>query len=91
MGRASDYGSFVDGSIDGLETFKAKTIFDTELGYRFDGINVSAGVRNLFNTYPDQVQVEANTNNGTFIYPGASPFGYNGRFVYLRTEIALSR
>ncbi len=91
MGRASDYGQFVDGSLDGLETFKAKTIFDTELGYRFDGINVSAGVRNLFNTYPGQVQVAANTNNGTFIYPGASPFGYNGRFVYLRTEIALSR
>lgn len=91
MGRASDYGSFVDGSLDGLETFGAKTIFDSELGYRFDAINLSVGMRNLFNTYPDQVRVEANTNNGTFIYPGASPFGYNGRFLYVRSEILLNR
>jgi len=91
MGRVSDYGSFVDGSLDGLETFGAKTTFDTELGYRFDAINVSVGMRNVFNTYPDQVKVEANTNNGTFIYPGASPFGYNGRFLYVRSEILLSR
>lgn len=91
MGRASDYGSYRDGSLDGIETFKAKTIFDTEVGYRFDAVNVSLGLRNAFNTYPDQVKVEANTNNGTFIYPGASPFGYNGRFIYLRSEILLNR
>ncbi len=91
MVRASDYGSYIDGSLDGLETFKAKTLFDTEAGYRFEAINISFGVRNLFNTYPDQVKVAENTNNGTFIYPGASPFGYNGRFVYVRTEISLTR
>jgi iron complex outermembrane recepter protein len=91
MGRASDYGTYRDGSLDGLETFKAKTIFDTEIGYRFDAINISFGARNLFNTYPDEVKVSANTNNGTFIYPGASPFGYNGRFIYFRSEILLTR
>ncbi len=91
LGRASDYGSYVDGSLDGLETFKPKAIFDVEVGYRFEGINLNVGSRNLFNTYPDQVTVSANTNNGTFIYPGASPFGYNGRFVYARAEILLNR
>ena len=91
MGRISDYGKYVDGSLDGLETFGQKTLFDSELGYRFEAINVSIGMRNLFNTYPDQVKVADNTNNGTFIYPGASPFGYNGRFVYVRTEILLNR
>ncbi|MCC7051799.1 MAG: TonB-dependent receptor [Gemmatimonadaceae bacterium] len=91
LGRASDYGSFIEGSLDGLESFKAKTIFDTEVGYRFEGINVNLGARNLFNTYPDEVQIEANTNNGTFIYPGSSPFGYNGRFVYVRAEMLLNR
>ena len=91
MGRVSDYGSFVDGSLDGLETFRAKTLFDAELGYRFDRIAISFGGTNLFNTYPDQVKVDANTNNGTFIYPGASPFGYNGRYVYVRSEVLLSR
>lgn len=91
MGRISDYGKFVDGSLDGLETFGAKQLFDSEIGYRWDAINVSIGARNLFNTYPDQVKVEANTNNGTFIWPGASPFGYNGRYIYVRSEILLNR
>ncbi len=91
MLRGSDYGTFIDGSSDGLETFGQKTIFDTELGYRFENINLNFGVRNLLNTYPDKVQVADNTNNGTFIYPGASPFGYNGRFLYVRSEIMLSR
>jgi iron complex outermembrane recepter protein len=91
MGRLSDYGRFIDGSLDGLETFRAKQLFDTEVGYRFEGINLSLGVRNLFNVYPDQVKIADNTNNGTFIWPAASPFGYNGRFVYLRSEIQLNR
>lgn len=91
MGRIQDYGTFRDGSLDGLETFKSKALFDTELGYRFDQMNLSFGARNLFNTFPDQVTVEANTNNGAFIWPGASPFGFSGRYVYVRTELLLSR
>jgi iron complex outermembrane receptor protein len=91
MGRASDYGSFRDGSLDGLEDFGAKTLFDTEVGYRFDKIGISLGMNNVFNTYPDQVRIDANTNNGTFIWPGSSPFGYNGRFMYVRSEVLLSR
>ena len=91
MARASDFGSFVDGSLDGLETFGAKMLLDGELGYRFQAVKISIGARNLMNVYPDQIQVSDNTNNGTFIYPGASPFGYNGRFVYIRSEIVLNR
>ena len=87
----SNFGNYRDGSVDGIETFGAKTLFDGEIGYRFSAINVSVGARNMFNVYPDQVTVADNTNNGTFIYPGASPFGYNGRFVYVRSEILLSR
>ena len=48
-------------------------------------------MRNLFNTYPDPQTLSTNTNNGTFLYPGASPFGYNGRFLYVRSEILLNR
>lgn len=91
MGRVSDYGNFVDGSLDGLETFRAKVLFDTEVGYRFDRIAISLGSHNVFNVYPDQVKVEANTNNGAFIWPGSSPFGYNGRYLYMRSEMVLSR
>lgn len=89
--RASQYGSFVDGSSSGLETFGAKMVFDGEVGYRFDRIAISLGSNNLFNTYPDVQTIADNTNNGTFIYPGASPFGYNGRYVYVRSEMVLSR
>ena len=91
MGRISDYGSFVDGSLSGLETFGQKTLFDAEVGYRFDRIGVSFGVNNLFNTFPDKQTIADNTNNGTFTYPGSSPFGYNGRYVYMRSELQLSR
>ena len=91
MGRLSDFGSFRDGSLDGIEDFGAKMLFDTEVGYRFDRVGISLGSNNLFNTYPDEVRVAANTNNGTFIWPGSSPFGYNGRYVYVRSEVLLSR
>lgn len=91
VGRVLYYGKFKDGSLDGIEEFGAKTLFDSELGYRWENIKLAVGARNLFNVYPDQVTVEANTNNGTFIYPGASPFGYNGRFIYARTELLLAR
>ena len=91
LGRASHYGNFRDGSLDGIETFGAKTLFDTEVGYNFNQINVSIGARNLFDTYPDPVLVEANTNNGAFPWPGASPFGYNGRYLYVRAEMFLNK
>ncbi|MFN8574964.1 MAG: TonB-dependent receptor [Gemmatimonadaceae bacterium] len=93
MGRALYYGKYRDGSnFPGLEDFGAKTLFDAETGYRFENIKLAVGARNLFNVYPDQFKLGPDqTNNGTFIYPGASPFGYNGRYVYVRTEILLSR
>jgi iron complex outermembrane recepter protein len=96
MGRVSDYGSFKEGStFAGLQTFGAKQLFDAELGYRFNNIGVSFGANNIFNVYPDEQFIDAggndNTNNGTFRYPGSSPFGYNGRYIYVRTEMQLSR
>jgi hypothetical protein len=67
-------------------------------------VKLSVGVRNLFDTYPDQPSsqvivddetgdraMDYNNNFGTFPWAAASPFGYNGRFVYARTEIQLSR
>jgi iron complex outermembrane receptor protein len=91
LGRISHYGKFRDGSLDGIETFGAKNLVDTEFGYRFDNIKIALGARNLFNVFPDEVTVEANTNNGAFPWPGASPFGYNGRYLYVRSELLLAR
>ncbi|MBI4421860.1 MAG: TonB-dependent receptor, partial [Gemmatimonadetes bacterium] len=36
------------------ERYGAKTVFDAEVGYRFNQVNLSVGIRNLFDTYPDQ-------------------------------------
>jgi iron complex outermembrane receptor protein len=46
-------------------------------------------VRNIFDIYPDK----ASEKNSFDIFPwaAASPFGYNGRFVYARTELQLTR
>lgn len=91
LARGSDYGDFRDGSSDGIERFGPKRLFDAEIGYRFNGIAISLGSNNIFNTFPDKTKLEANTNNGTFIYPGSSPYGYNGRYLYVRSELSLTR
>jgi iron complex outermembrane receptor protein len=92
MGRGSYYGSFIDGTyyLD-MEHIPGASLFDSEVGYQFDRIGISLGMNNLLNTYPKQWVLVDNTNNGAFPYPGSSPFGYNGRYVYVRSELSLSR
>jgi iron complex outermembrane receptor protein len=88
------------------ERYGAKALFDAEVGYRFDQVHLAIGVRNLFDAYPDQPKSEVpvdpsdptgdkvkdwNNNFGTFPWAAASPFGYNGRYIYTRASIPLSR
>ena len=105
LGRFSYYGGFSSaqpGFCDLCrDNYGGKGLTDVELGYRFNQIKLAAGVRNLFDVYPDspssQVVVDEsgdtakdfNDNFGTFPWAAASPFGYNGRFAYARTEIQL--
>jgi iron complex outermembrane receptor protein len=106
LGRYSYYGGFSSaqpGFCDLCrENYGGKSLFDAEVGYAFDFVKLAVGARNLFDTYPDQpssdvdtglggTSKEFNDNFGTFPWAAASPFGYNGRFVYARTEIQLSR
>jgi iron complex outermembrane receptor protein len=106
LARVSYYGGFSSaqpGFCDLCrEDYGGKGLADAEVGYRFNLIKLSVGVRNLFDTYPDQpssnrdtglggTSKEFNDNFGTFPWAAASPFGYNGRFVYARTEIQLAR
>ena len=86
--RASYYGSFH--SAPGLcstceQTFGARTLFDVEAGHQFPGIRFSLGVRNLFDVFPDKNSLD--NGYGIFPWAGASPFGYNGRFIYTRAEL----
>lgn len=106
--RASYYGKFSSaqpGYCDLCrERYGAKGLFDAEVGYRFASVDLSLGVRNLFDTYPDkpssQVIVDGaagdksmdfNNNFGTFPWAAASPFGYNGRYLYARAEMRLNQ
>ncbi len=107
LGRASYYGSFASaqpGFCDLCrERYGAKTLFDAEVGYRFNRFELALGARNLLNTYPDQpsstVDVDGagtlardyNNNFGTFPWAAASPFGFNGRYVYARLGVTLGR
>ena len=105
LGRFSYYGGFSSAQPGFCnmcrENYGGKGLFDAELGYRFDLIKLAVGVRNLFDTYPDQpsslafdpefegISKDFNDNFGTFPWAAASPFGYNGRYVYARTEVQL--
>ena len=93
LGRASYYGSGRSAEFGGVvgETFEAKTLFDAEVGYRFNQVNISVGAKNLFDTYPSRLFDLDNNNNFTFPWAITSPFGYNGRYLYVRTEMQLSQ
>jgi iron complex outermembrane receptor protein len=95
LGRGSYYGKFASaqpGYCDTCrETYGAKTLFDAEVGYRFSSMDLSFGARNIFDTYPDHPKLDANNNYGVFPWAAASPFGYNGRYVYVRSAIPLTR
>ncbi len=91
LGRVSYYGGFASAqpSFTDREAYGGKTLFDAEIGYHFSDLNLSVGARNLFDTYPDRPKAEFNNNDNTFPWAAASPFGYNGRFVYARVEMRL--
>jgi iron complex outermembrane receptor protein len=105
--RGAYYGKFSSaqpGFCDNCrERYGAKTLFDLEVGYHFSQVDLSVGLRNVFDTYPDQPRSlrpvdppgdltpakDYNNNFGTFPWAAASPFGYNGRYVYARVEMRL--
>ena len=94
LARYSYYGKYTSSlysySGDDVATYSGKGLFDLELGYTAARMfKISVGARNLFDTYPDRMSY----NNGfdIFPFPPASPFGYNGRFVYTRVEVDFGR
>ena len=91
LARASYYGGFASAqpSFTDREEYGGKTLFDAEIGYHFSDVNLSVGARNLFDTYPERPKAEFNNNDNTFPWAAASPFGYNGRFLYARVEMRL--
>ncbi len=92
--RNSWYGSHHTSQLCGVEGCEQKIgaegVVDLELGYLLPGnVNFAIGARNLFDAYPDRLS--ADNSFGIFLYPQASPFGYNGRFLYTKVEVTLGR
>ncbi len=87
--RLASYGKYTS-SLYGYcaecaQTYSAESLVDAELGYSpVRGFKVSVGTRNLFDVYPERMS--ADNGFDIFPFPPASPFGYNGRFVYTRLE-----
>jgi iron complex outermembrane receptor protein len=74
------------------QQFDAKWITDIDVSYRvLTRIRLAVGANNLFDVYPEEWKdwnagvTGALTTNGIYRYPGlTSPWGMNGRTVYLR-------
>ena len=93
LARASYYGTFASAQpafTDGYtETYPSRTLVDAEAGYTLAGVELSLGARNLFDTYPGKAKLDFNNNFGVFPWAAASPFGYNGRYLYTRATYTL--
>lgn len=71
------------------ENFRAKVLFDLELGYQATkNLWLALGGDNVFNTFPDQQKKEANISSGRFIYSrNVTQFGQNGGFYYAKLQL----
>ena len=59
-------------------------LLDVEARWNSDaGLGMALGVTNALDEYPNRTPVTVNTN-GPNAFPGFSPFGFNGRYVYAR-------
>ena len=88
FGKVTSFGVPVDGSLD--QTFEPKLITDLSASYTHSSaLTLMLGADNVFDVYPDKNSVGSptvggNANFGIFPYNGISPFGFNGRFAYVR-------
>ena len=85
--RLRYYGSFIEytSNTDAwYQKYGAKTLVDVEAEYSMqNGVSVAAGVKNLFDTYPDENNPAAIAGVGA-LYPEVGPYGFNGGFIYVR-------
>ena len=63
------------------QTFGAEWTLDLAATYKRNGWSFTVGGDNVTDEYPDEV-ILANSTGGQIPYSAASPFGFNGAFVY---------
>jgi iron complex outermembrane recepter protein len=68
------------------QTFSPKWLADANVSYQVTNqVGLTLGADNLLDVYPDKL-IPINSNSGIFQYSGSTPFGFNGRFVFLRAS-----
>jgi iron complex outermembrane receptor protein len=65
------------------QEFGAKWLTDVEASYHISGYRFAVGAQNLFDVFPDR-NSPINSFNGIQTFPSQSPFGMNGRTLYVR-------
>ena len=95
-GEVTSYGTATNGSLD--QTFSPKWIADVAwtqtLLRRY---RLTVGADNFADVYPDRnnnpgdyrTSNGGNANFGIFPYSGITPFGFNGRFIYVRLSAGI--
>ena len=88
LGRVYWYDGFTEFTTDGDANTRVDAgdqwLVDLETSYTMkNGLTVSAGAQNLFDSYPDRSTGASGTR-----YPEYSPFGFNGGYYYLRALYA---
>lgn len=87
------------GNADIIQTFGAEWLTDLEVSWEISPtVRISLGAQNLFDVYPDEniastvasVAAGANgaDNAGTQPYNAVSPFGFNGRSMFVRMGLS---
>ena len=83
--NATRYGEFTvlnnTGDTSRDQVFDPAWTLDLAATYKLDRWSFTVGGDNVLNEYPDEV-LFANSNTGQLPYSSASPFGFNGAFVY---------
>ncbi len=78
------------------QRLRPKWITDFSLSYELQGVQLTLGVDNAFDVYPDRrpFGLRPSSVGGSYPatyqflpYSGFSPFGFNGRFLYARAAI----
>ncbi len=73
------------------EEFGAKVLFDANAGYEVtNGVTLQVGANNIFNTFPDKHQKDANISSGNFPYSRrVTQYGMNGGYYYAQLRVFL--
>jgi iron complex outermembrane receptor protein len=83
------YGPWTAAPIGVVQNFSSKTLLDLAAGYDItDAVQLSAGIDNVTDQYPDLLVGAAVTGMG-FTYGEESPFGVNGRTYFVRLSLKM--